>query len=1007
VSGRESSSPRTLPAGAFEADLDALEPDSGRLEQMHARARIGERLFGATLHPVKLDRFVLLDRIGQGSMGVVYGAYDPQLDRRVAVKLLVPELLGASRVARDRLLREARGLARLSHPNVVAIHDVGVIDDQVYVVMEFVIGQNLRAWLQAGNRSWREILAVYAQAGRGLAAAHAAGLIHRDFKPENALVGEDGRVRVLDFGLVRGRYEGPTSSEETPADEPGHAPGSAAPGNRTVGRDSTIELGIELGIEPGEPGEPGGPGAGPPVQARAGHPHADLDQPLTATGTLMGTPAYMSPEQHLCDRVGPASDQFSFCVALYEAFYGQRPFAGDTFGELRENLLAGRIREPPRSTRVPGWVLPVLRRGLSLEPEQRHPSMPALLAALDRDPARGRRWVTAATALAALALAGTAFYALARPPAIAPCSGAEREIADLWSPARRAAVRATLLDTGHAYAGEAWSHIDQALQTYVRAWADMHTDACQAHQRGHQSGEMLDRRMLCLDDRKAHLAEAVTVLGETAQSPASGVTVVRELPPIAHCANLEALAAQVPPPEDPRVARRVAALRERMRRSAVLEHAGRYAEGRALIEEVLDEAESLGYRPLLAEALLAHGRLVMNTDVRAAAIQSLHRAAAIGLTLGMDAIVVEAFAQRIYAQWTDDDASAAQNGEQLELLLSVAESIAERNPDSAFGHALLLSNTGSAYIALAQPELARTYLERALAVRERVAEPRPFELAKIPRRLALVTPEPERRAALMQQALDEVERSLGAAHPETLVYRTTYSRLVPDPRRAREILEPACRDYERYHRDAPLLLAGCLHHLSFLDTELGEHARAAGRLMHLVALLGPRPHHESLNIQHQYDAYRELARGYALLYRGQPRDAIVALQASIDALSDRSEYWWIEKRIAIARLGIGMSELALAEHEAARRALEPALASFTRLVTLNQNIDSQSLLALTQVALATALWNGARGGGDDAPARQERARALVAAAEAWYRSAGPGYEARLRALASWPHIAIP
>jgi serine/threonine protein kinase/tetratricopeptide (TPR) repeat protein len=991
VSARESSSPGARPAGTLELKLGALKPDSRQLEQEHARTQVSEKLFGATLQPVKIDRFVLLDRVGRGSMGVVYSAYDPQLDRRVAVKLLVPERLGSSRSARDRLLREAQGLARLAHPNVVAIHDVGVFDDQVYIVMEFVLGQNLRAWREAGSRSWRDILAVYAQAGRGLAAAHAAGLVHRDFKPENALMGEDGRVRVLDFGLVRGRYDDRASDERVSDDGPGgEHPGSAEPGGQPVDRASTIEV-----------------GAGPPMLVGAEVLRADLDQPMTATGTLMGTPAYMPPEQLTGARAGPASDQFSFCVALYEALYGQRPFAGNTLRELRDNLLAGRIREAPRSTRVPGWVLPIVRRGLAVDPDERHPSMAALLAALGRDPVRGRLWVTAATALAALALVWTNFYSRAQSPVIAPCSGADQEIADTWNSERREAVRTAIMGTGHAYAGEAWLHIDQALQSYAHAWADMHTDACRAHLRGHQSGETLDRRMLCLQDRKAHLAEAVAVLGETAQSPASGVTVARGLPPIAHCADIEALTAQVPPPDDPRVARRVDALRERMRRSEALEHAGRYAEGRTIIEEVLDEAEPLGYQPLLAEALLAYGRLILNTDVRVAAIQPLHRAATIGLASGMEAIAVEAFAQRIYAQWTDDDASAAHGGEMLELLVSVAESVAQRPPDDAFGHALLLSNTGAAYIALEQPERARTYLERALAVKERVSAPRSFELAKIPRRLALVTPEPERRSALMQQALDEVERSLGPAHPETLVYRTAYSRLVLDPRRAREILEPACRDYERYHRDRPLILADCLHQLSFLDAELGERARASERLMHLVALLGPRQDHTSVNVRNQYDAYRELALGFALLYRGEPRGAIAALQTSIDALGDKSEYWWIEKRIAIARLGMGMSELALGEHEAARHALEPALASFTRLVTLNQNIDSRRELALTQIALATALSNGARGSGEGAPSRRARARALVAAAEAWYRSAGPGYEARLRELKRWPRIVVP
>src|SRR5262245_37690244 len=208
-------------------------------------------------------------------MGVVYAAYDPELDRRVALKLLHA---GGSVEARKRLLREAQAMARLAHPNVIAVHDVGTWGDEVFVAMEFVEGPTLAERVRDEEPGWREVLDLYLQAGEGLAAAHVAGIVHRDFKPQNALVGRDGRVRVLDFGLARGT-------------------GALPPREAEEGPDS---------------------GAAPGL----------LVTPLTRSGSRMGTPAYMSPEQFEGLPADELSDQFSFCVALYEALYGERPFGG-------------------------------------------------------------------------------------------------------------------------------------------------------------------------------------------------------------------------------------------------------------------------------------------------------------------------------------------------------------------------------------------------------------------------------------------------------------------------------------------------------------------------------------------------------------------------------------------------------------------------------------------------------------------------------------------------------
>lgn len=311
-----------------------------------ARAVVGG---AATIKPgATVGRYVLESELGSGAMGIVWAAHDPELERRVAVKVLHPEL--ADEAARSRMKREARAMARLSHPNVVMVYDVGDVGDgeQVFVAMELVEGETLAKWL-ATPRTRAEILAKFTDAGRGLAAAHEQGLVHRDFKPENVLVGNDGRARVTDFGLARRSSFAPVLTETEPD------------GSRMA--------------------------------------YAALAS-LTRTGAFAGTPAYMSPEQLTGMPATARTDQFSFCVALYEALYGERPFTARTFEELVANVLGSRIRPAPAGTSVPPELRRVLLRGLELDPARRHASMGVLLegCALAASPKRLRGPLLAVTA---------------------------------------------------------------------------------------------------------------------------------------------------------------------------------------------------------------------------------------------------------------------------------------------------------------------------------------------------------------------------------------------------------------------------------------------------------------------------------------------------------------------------------------------------------------------------------------------------------------------------------
>ncbi|HXI57350.1 MAG TPA: bifunctional serine/threonine-protein kinase/formylglycine-generating enzyme family protein, partial [Polyangia bacterium] len=317
---------------------------------------------------VRIGRYVVLERVGSGAMGVVYGAYDPELDRKIALKLLLKPRAGVYKPgASARLLREAKAMARLAHPNVVAVHDVGLVDDQVFLAMEFLAGGTLRRWLQAEQRSWRQILDVFIAAGRGLAAAHAAGLVHRDFKPENVLLDKDGRPRVVDFGLAR--------DAETAADDDGSDSDSSGAAAQAV----TVEA------------TPADMAAAAAAAASVGGRTGGHLETLTRTGALMGTPAYMAPEQFLGERADERSDQFSFCVALYEALYGERPFAGDDLISLSVSVTEGQVRTLPKDRGVPTWVRRALLRGLRPNPGDRYPSMAWLIGALEDDPAIKRR----------------------------------------------------------------------------------------------------------------------------------------------------------------------------------------------------------------------------------------------------------------------------------------------------------------------------------------------------------------------------------------------------------------------------------------------------------------------------------------------------------------------------------------------------------------------------------------------------------------------------------------
>jgi tetratricopeptide (TPR) repeat protein/tRNA A-37 threonylcarbamoyl transferase component Bud32 len=554
-----------------------------------------------------LGRYEILEKLGEGGMGVVYRARDKQLGRDIAIKLVVTgEEANDTHAA--RLLREAQALAQLSHPNVVAVYDVGRAEGGVFVAMELVSGVAGDVWLRT-RRPWQEVVRVFRDLARGLAAAHAVGLVHRDFKPANIILGSDGRARVLDFGLARA------------ADLP------RSSGDVAISSDSIEQ--VDESVERPTARLAGPMGAENSVPLPTGPSPSLLDSPLTRAGAVVGTPPYMAPEQHLGAPCDPRTDQFSFCVAFYRALYGERPFGGAVYSELKANITSGNVRAEPVGSGVPGWLRAIVLRGLAVDPDQRWPSMSAIIEALGRDPmARRRKLALAGAVVVSLAGAGALVWHLRRDPAEA-CGGSEQQLANVWDDARKSAVRGAFTKTATPFAADALTSVQRRLDTYAARWVGMRTDACMAtHAHGTQSADLLDLRMECLQRRLDDVHALVDVLAVAdAAVVARAVEAVGGLPPLDGCADADALRAPVPRPTDPALRARVDTARRTIASAHALWAAGRYAEAQRQLAPILGEATALGWRPLQGEVLLAQARLSDSIGDYAAAAKHYKEAA--------------------------------------------------------------------------------------------------------------------------------------------------------------------------------------------------------------------------------------------------------------------------------------------------------------------------------------------------------------------------------------------
>ena len=438
-----------------------------------------------------VGRYVLLERLGAGAMGVVYAAHDPELNRSVALKVLRDHAASPAERAslRDRLRREAQAMAQLAHPNVVTVHDVGDIDGHVCIAMEFVDGATLTQWLRAKQRSLRRSSPSSSMPGAGSAAAHAAGLVHRDFKPDNVLVGNDGRVRVTDFGLAH------RNAEATPS--------------------------------------------------AAAVPHAPADARRTATPDFAGTPYYMAPEQYVARPTDARANQFSFCVALYSAVTGEHPFGPSSAAELVAAVEVGRPCLPLRRDGLPRWLRRVLWRGLSICPADRHASMTVLLGRLAYDGRRGVWLGAAAAACVAMTICG--LYAWRLQSARLRCRGFVQRLDGAWDAPRQHALARAFRATGAPRWSVLFHEAQQRLARYSAEWVTLRSEACEAAFTG-GNPTLLERRVQCLDARLLGLASVADRLGRV-DGPTIGeaAAMTQDLGDLAVCLDDDALARMAQP----------------------------------------------------------------------------------------------------------------------------------------------------------------------------------------------------------------------------------------------------------------------------------------------------------------------------------------------------------------------------------------------------------------------------------------------------------------------------
>ena len=816
---------------------------------------------------------MIVEPLGSGGGGAVYAAYDAHLGRRVAIKVLATRA-ESSESTWGRVIAEAQLVARLDHPNVVTVHDVGVADDRAFIAMELVDGADLDSWLskqRAGshNSGWRGLIEPMLLAGKGLAAAHERHVIHGDFKPANVLVGKDGRVRVTDFGVAR-------MKNPRPAVDPG----------RTHSIDGDISEWMSTATDEATPGK------------------------------LWGTPLYMAPELFDGQRPDEASDIYSFCASIYHALYGQPPAQGRNLMAL----YAAKVEAPqaPRTGSVPRRVRDVLLQGLDPEPSRRPGSVASIVAILDKT-THARHRAYAWTAGAVGISAGFALLGFLSWDREASCEHAEEHMAGIWDDSARDAVRESMLATDLPYAQDTWSRVERQLDAYVGSWVGLHTEACLATKRGEQSAELLDRKMTCLAERKVELAALVEVLRDAdADVVENALDAAVSLSEASDCQDFEALHQGVASDSVE------AGFNDSIARARTLIHAGRGDEAFALLDDTRRQAIETGAMRPAVNAMRWMGEIESDRGHPDEALALLEEATVTAGVEKVDDIAADAAIALARTYITDVgqpkktrewmphvDVAVRRSrpgpemrfrffhvrgmmykelGEWDEALADWgrAKELLDELPDPRPFRSDLMNAYGLLYSDRGQWEQAEGYLERALKMKREVYGPQHPTVAQVLDNLGTVVTsrgDYERALSIDAEALGIIEGAYGPDHPIAITIETNRAGVYAEMGQLGE----AERTYRRV--------------IAAYDRIYSEdHVYSAAARMNLAAVLGRNGNYEdSLEVslralpvvestygdKHPWVGFALTNVGTAQKHLGKSEAAIENLERALEVLKDQ------------------------------------------------------------------------------------------------------------------------
>lgn len=775
----------------------------------------------------ELGRYQVLRRVGEGGMGVVYEAKDRELGRTVALKVLRRAGSGAGhRARRARLAREAQTMAKLAHENLVPVFDVGELAGDLFVAMELVEGVDLARWLGEAPRGWREVVQVFLQAARGLDAAHRAGVIHRDFKPSNVMVGKHGRVRVLDFGLARDEGEG--------------GEGREGGGN---GGDERAIVGEKQRAGAARDAHESGSGLGALGSGDDARPIAGGTGALTEAGAVLGTPAYLAPAQLRGEVADAQSDQYAFAVSLREALTGALPFSAGEIAARRarpdgadaETAAAMAMPVPPwparSSSELPRQLRKLVDRAMAPAPAARFGSMAEVIVALEDVLAAAwrRRIAVVATASAvAVAVVASGVARMTAEPERPSCDGAHALLASAWSGEVSGRVSAQFARSGLPGAERAASSVKELLDRYAGRWIHKRREVCRAtFVRGEQSERVMALRFGCLERRRAELAALSELLVSADRTVVNGaLAAAHELGSLESCDDVVALDSLAPPPKDPARARQVTEVQAEVDRLVAQRRAGQYQEGLEVAATVLGRAEALHHPPLLAHALYAYADLENWGGDAVRSEELFRRAARLYAEVGDDAGLASTWVTLVFVVGSlqGKPAEGAALGE-------FASTLVARRRDKVL-EAQLENHLGAVRYGAGELEKSAAHFQRALALRRDVLGAEHLGVANTLANLGAVRRSQDRldeAEALGQEGLALKTKLLGEEHPEVAVSFRNLAALAISKKelgRARQLEEKAMAIHRRANGEVHFEVANSLNNLGQSYLEEGAHARA-------------------------------------------------------------------------------------------------------------------------------------------------------------------------------------